>query len=80
MTALQKVDTTSQTLFENLPDLMTIEEVATYLREVEPKTIRKWIGLGVFPYIRIGRANMVRKSSLAVWMKEQESTPWLYRR
>lgn len=47
-----KTKTTSKVSMEDLPDLMTIREVAQLLR-VSPLTIKRWGKKGKLPAIRI---------------------------
>lgn len=75
MSALTKPDNKTLRLFENLPDLMTIEEAAEYLLKT-PRAVKKWIALRRFPYIKVGKSYMVRKASLAEWERQQEFRPW----
>jgi len=80
MSAAERTDNTSYRFFDNLPDLMTIEEVARFL-QVRPKTVRNWIGARTFPYVEgVGRQNMVKKDSLAAWLNKKEVKPWQSRR
>lgn len=66
-------------LFENLSDLMTIEEVADFLGK-NPKTIKNWISMRTIPFVRNGNTNMILKDSFGAWLKRQEFTPWQSRR
>ncbi len=49
-------------------DVMTVSEVAEYLR-VNPQTVYRRAKAGQLPAVRIGRAIRFRKSELDEWMK-----------
>ena len=51
-----------------LTDVMTVTEVAEYLR-VNPQTIYRKAKAGELPAVRIGRAIRFRKMELDEWMK-----------
>ena len=51
-----------------LPDIMTVSEVAEYLR-VNPQTIYRKAKAGELPVVRIGRAIRFRRSELEAWLK-----------
>lgn len=51
-----------------LTDVMTVSEVAVYLR-VNPQTVYRKAKAGEMPALRIGRAIRFRKSELDEWMK-----------
>ena len=57
-------------LLENpmLTDVMTVSEVAVYLR-VNPQTVYRKAKAGELPAVRIGRAIRFRKAELDEWMK-----------
>ena len=49
-------------------DVMTVSEVAEYLR-VNPQTVYRKAKAGELPAVRIGRAIRFRKAELEEWMK-----------
>ena len=49
-------------------DVMTVTEVAEYLR-VNPQTVYRKAKAGELPAVRIGRAIRFRKAELDEWMK-----------
>ena len=49
-------------------DVMTVSEVAEYLR-VNPQTVYRKAKAGELPAVRIGRAIRFRKAELDEWMK-----------
>lgn len=51
-----------------LTDVMTVSEVAVYLR-VNPQTVYRKAKAGEMPALRIGRAIRFRKSELDEWLK-----------
>ena len=51
-----------------LNEVMTVSEVAVYLR-VNPQTVYRKAKAGELPAVRIGRAIRFRKSELDDWMK-----------
>lgn len=51
-----------------LNDVMTVSEVAVYLR-VNPQTVYRKAKAGEMPALRIGRAIRFRKSELDEWLK-----------
>jgi excisionase family DNA binding protein len=51
-----------------LTDVMTVSEVAEYLR-VNPQTVYRKAKAGELPAVRIGRAIRFRKAELDEWMK-----------
>ncbi len=57
-----------------LSDVMTVSEVAVYLR-VNPQTVYRKAKAGELPALRIGRAIRFRKSELDEWMKAVSATP-----
>ena len=55
-------------LGENLPELMTVKEVATFLR-VSPLTIKRWGKRGKLPAIRINaRGDRRYKKEAVLWL------------
>ena len=52
-----------------LSDVMTVTEVAEYLR-VNPQTVYRKAKAGELPAVRIGRAIRFRKAELDEWMKK----------
>jgi excisionase family DNA binding protein len=74
VTALNS-DDTSKRFFDNLPDLMTIDEAASFLGK-DPKTIRNYIATRTFPFVRNGNRYMVFKDSLRTWLRQKEFVPW----
>ena len=53
---------------ENLPELMTVKEVATFLR-VSPLTIKRWGKRGKLPAIRINaRGDRRYKKEAVLWL------------
>lgn len=61
--------TTNQTIsIENLPDLLTVREVAEILR-VSPLTIKRWGKRGKLPAIRINsRGDRRYKKEAVLWL------------
>ena len=51
-----------------LADVMTVSEVARYLR-VNPQTVYRKAKAGQLPAVRIGRAIRFRRSELEDWLK-----------
>ena len=51
-----------------LNDVMTVSEVAEYLR-VNPQTVYRKAKVGELPAVRIGRAIRFRRAELDQWMK-----------
>ena len=51
-----------------LSDVMTVSEVAVYLR-VNPQTVYRKAKAGAMPALRIGRAIRIRKTELDDWLK-----------
>ena len=59
---------TYMALGENLPELMTVKEVATFLR-VSPLTIKRWGKRGKLPAIRINaRGDRRYKKEAILWL------------
>ena len=55
-------------LGEELPELMTVKEVATFLR-VSPLTIKRWGKRGKLPAIRINsRGNRRYRKEAVLWL------------
>lgn len=61
-------------LFENLPDLMTVDDLALAI-DKSPGTIRNWIARREIPFVRIGNRSMVLKASFLAWLEEKENKP-----
>ena len=51
-----------------LAEVMTVSEVAEYLR-VNPQTVYRKAKAGELPAVRIGRAIRFRRSELDAWLK-----------
>ena len=51
-----------------VPEVMTVSEVAEYLR-VNPQTVYRKAKAGELPAVRIGRAIRFRRSELDAWLK-----------
>ena len=51
-----------------LNDVMTVSEVAEYLR-VNPQTVYRKAKAGEMPVVRIGRAIRFRRTELETWLK-----------
>ncbi len=51
-----------------LAEVMTVSEVAQYLR-VNPQTVYRKAKAGELPALRIGRAIRFRRSELEAWLK-----------
>jgi excisionase family DNA binding protein len=59
---------------ENLPDLLTVREVADILR-VSPLTIKRWGKRGKLPAIRINsRGDRRYKKEAVLWLLGMQST------
>ena len=56
-----------------ISDVMTVSEVAEYLR-VNPQTVYRKAKGGEMPALRIGRAIRFRKSELDDWLKNSAAT------
>jgi excisionase family DNA binding protein len=54
-----------------VPEVMTVNEAAEYLR-VHHSTIRRHIEAGKIPAFRVGGAWRLHKKSIDQWQKEQE--------
>jgi excisionase family DNA binding protein len=54
---------------ERLPDLLTVKEVAFYLR-VSPSTVYRMVTLGSIPYFRIGSDIRFERRALERWIRE----------
>ncbi len=52
-------------------EIMTIEEVATYLR-LKPQTIYKWAQEKRIPAAKLGKEWRFRRSLIELWLDEQE--------
>jgi excisionase family DNA binding protein len=52
------------------PDLMTVEEVARYLR-LKPQTIYKWAQEKRIPAVKLGKEWRFRKRILDEWLDRQ---------
>lgn len=50
--------------------LMTVEEVAEYLR-FKPGTIRQWVKTREIPHVKAGRSTRFRKSDIDRWIEER---------
>lgn len=59
----------SESLSDN--EIMSIDDVAACLK-LSPRTIRNWMAMKKFPYVRIGSKRMVLKASLLAWLKSKE--------
>ena len=57
-----------------LTDVMTVTEVAEYLR-VNPQTVYRKAKAGELPAVRIGRAIRFRKAELDDWLKTMSAGP-----
>ncbi len=53
-----------------LAEVMTVSEVARYLR-VNPQTVYRKAKAGELPAVRIGRAIRFQKSELDAWLKKE---------
>ena len=51
-------------------NLMTIEEVAEYLR-VHPSTVYRLVRQGALPAVKIGKQWRVDRETLAQWLREK---------
>jgi excisionase family DNA binding protein len=51
-------------------DILTVEEVATYLR-LQPQTIYKWAQEKRIPAVKLGKEWRFRKTILDRWLDEQ---------
>jgi excisionase family DNA binding protein len=51
-------------------DVLTLEEVADYLR-VHLTTVRRWCREGQLPALRVGRTVRVRRADLDAWWRER---------
>ena len=56
-----------------LAEVMTVSEVAEYLR-VNPQTVYRKAKAGELPAVRIGRAIRFRRSELDAWLKSLSSS------
>ena len=68
------LDKTSGLLFDNLLDLMTVEDLAVALGK-RPQTIRNWVARREIPFIP-GRPVMFRRRSIEAWLDKKELKPW----
>jgi excisionase family DNA binding protein len=57
---------------EQRPAVMTVDEVARYLR-VHTMTIYRLIQRGELPAVRVGRAWRFRKDQLNLWLHDRET-------
>jgi excisionase family DNA binding protein len=57
-------------------DVLTLEEVADYLR-VHLTTVRRWCREGQLPALRVGRTVRVRRADLDTWWRERTQAPGL---
>ncbi|MDA8218931.1 MAG: helix-turn-helix domain-containing protein [Chloroflexota bacterium] len=55
-------------------EIMTLEEVADYLR-VHYTTVRRWCHGGELPALRVGRTYRIRKADLDAWWQERTQRP-----
>jgi len=53
-----------------LPELLTIAEVATFLR-VNPKTIRRWVTARRIPCLRIGTRIRFDRGEIVSWVRQR---------
>lgn len=54
---------------EGLPEILTPEEAAAFLR-ISPETLRTWRHLGEGPrYLKMGRAVRYRRTDLEAWLR-----------
>lgn len=61
-------------MFDSPSDLMTVDEVAAELR-VSRKTLLNWRPLAIGPRgFRVGKGVRYRRSEVARWLAEQESS------
>src|SRR3989338_3711257 len=64
---------------EMLNDVMTVSEVAEYLR-VNPQTVYRKAKAGEMPVVRIGRAIRFRRAELEDWLRDgskMRAKPWV---
>ncbi len=57
---------------ERRPTIMTVQEVARYLR-VHAITVYRMIRQGKLPAIRVGRGWRFKKDEIDIWLHEHES-------
>jgi excisionase family DNA binding protein len=55
----------------NLPTLMTLQEVAQYCR-VPLATVRYWTAMRRFPVIKMGRKPLVEENDLMFYLKSKK--------
>lgn len=60
---------------DNNHELLTVAEVADYLRVAE-QTVRKWLVNGYLPGIRIGRSVRIKRVDVEQLLDTRESTEW----
>ena len=54
---------------EGNPQLMTVEDVAEYLR-VKPSTVYEWAANGKLPSVKVGRLWRFERSEIEKWVRE----------
>lgn len=59
-------------MLERRPTIMTVQEVARYLR-VHAITVYRMIRLGQLPAIRVGRGWRFKKDEIDLWLHEHEA-------
>lgn len=53
-----------------IPDLMTADEVATFLRK-SPLTIKRWVRERKIPFVPMGNENLFDRAEIARWIAEK---------
>jgi excisionase family DNA binding protein len=59
------------------PELMTVPEVAVYLRTKE-RTVYDWLQRGVIPAFKVGNTWRFRRSEIDRWLESERSGPSQY--
>ena len=59
---------------QEMPQILTPEEVATYLR-VAPETVRRLCRLGQIPALKLGRQWRIKADELETYLRQRHKEP-----
>ncbi len=57
-----------------VPDLLTVEEVAAFLR-VNPGSVRRWLSAGRMPSYLVGKARLIKRSDVLAYLEKCRDAP-----